>query len=76
MKLVDGSVVQVTDINSTNVYVTKYTLDGECIDIDIHPKKNEIEVDCWENVLIKCKYLHQLKNMYYAITGKELEVKL
>ena len=24
--------------------------------------------------LIFCKYLHQLQNMYYAITGKELEI--
>lgn len=25
---------------------------------------------------IKCKYLHQLQNLYFALTGKELEVKL
>lgn len=27
-------------------------------------------------VIIRCLYLHQLQNMYYAITGEELEVKL
>ena len=31
VKLVDGSVVQISDINSTTVYVTKYTLDKEGI---------------------------------------------
>ena len=53
-----------------------WEMDGECIDINIHPKEIGIEVDYWENSLIKCKYLHQLQNMYYAITGEELEVKL
>ena len=51
-------------------------MDRECIDINISPKEIGIEVDCWENSLIKCNYLHQLQNMHYAITGKELEVKL
>lgn len=31
VKLVDGSVVQISDINSTNVYVNKYTLSKEGI---------------------------------------------
>ena len=27
-------------------------------------------------VIIRCKYLHQLQNMYYAVTQKELEVNI
>ena len=27
-------------------------------------------------VIIRCLYLHQLQNMYYSITGEELEAKL
>jgi len=26
--------------------------------------------------IAKCKYLHQLQNLYFALTGKELEVEL
>lgn len=26
--------------------------------------------------IAKCKYLHQLQNLYFALTGEELEVKL
>lgn len=28
------------------------------------------------SIKVECKYLHQLQNLYYSVTGKELEVKL
>lgn len=28
----------------------------------------------WVNLRINCKYVHQLQNLYFALTGKELEL--
>ena len=30
----------------------------------------------WGNINVELKYLHQLQNLYFALTGEELEIKL
>lgn len=44
--------------------------------IDVIIDKNRIGIypNFLSGMLIICKYLHQLQNMYYAITGEELEI--
>ena len=37
-------------------------------------KKFKFEVDIY--IDLELKYLHQLQNLYFVLTGKELEVKL
>jgi len=31
---------------------------------------------CWDNFIKDIKHLHQLQNLYFALTGQELDVKL
>jgi len=57
-----------------------YTECGEVYRLDFY--KITIEDDrfffgIWNNmeVLIEFKYVHQLQNLYFALTGKELEIK-
>jgi hypothetical protein len=40
-------------------------------DVEIHPFCTN-DKDCW----VKIKYLHQLQNLYFALTGEELNVEL
>ena len=44
------------------------------IDVIIDKKRIGIYPNFLSRILIICKYLHQLQNMYYAITGEELEI--
>ena len=38
---------------------------------------NSIEIDInGEVLIINCKYVHELQNIYFALTGEELELKL
>jgi hypothetical protein len=30
----------------------------------------------WNSFQLKCQYLHQLQNLYFALTGEELEISL
>jgi hypothetical protein len=51
----------------------RYTLNGLVI---IHDLKNNIFlVDNFKNNLVYLKYVHQLQNLYFALTDKELEIK-
>ena len=34
------------------------------------------KVPMWMGVKINCHYLHQLQNLYFALTGKELNIEL
>lgn len=34
----------------------------------------DVFIDCWEN--IRVRYLHQLQNLYFALTSHELTIKL
>jgi hypothetical protein len=40
-------------------------------DIEIHPFCTN-DQDCW----VKIKYVHQLQNLYFALTGEELNIEL
>jgi hypothetical protein len=46
--------------------------DGFWIQIE---KQLESDYVC-ERLKVNCKYLHQLQNLYYSLTGQELEVNL
>ena len=38
---------------------------------------NSIEIDInGEVLIINCKYVHELQNIYFALTGEELELKV
>jgi len=45
-------------------------------------RDEEIHVGGWDSCTLgmvyisKCKYLHQLQNLYFALTGEELEIHL
>jgi hypothetical protein len=39
-------------------------------DFDLNQDYQPIDFDC-----IEIKYVHQLQNLYFALTGKELEIK-
>jgi hypothetical protein len=49
-----------------------YKLDLDAINFS--PSRNEFYYNCWEDS--KCpKYVHQLQNLYFALTGEEIVVK-
>lgn len=48
------------------------TKQNNCL-IDIYENGNKTEVN--SRVVNPCKYVHQLQNLYFALTGNELEIK-
>ena len=56
-----------------------YSFDGGCLYIDLLNKcigvAGEEAVTCGMIYYAKCEYVHQLQNLYFALTGKELEIK-
>ena len=63
--------------NSMNFYWNKLIRDN--INISIDPDDGEVWVcDIFDNesiILTEIKYVHQLQNLYFALTGKELTIK-
>jgi hypothetical protein len=54
-----------------------YELRGEELNVNIN-SSGEIKTSIGEDGYFKyehCKYVHQLQNLYFALTGKELELK-
>ena len=37
--------------------------------------ENQDKFVFWSDELVKCEYVHQLQNLYFALTGEELEIK-
>ena len=57
-------------------YSIKYEIDTKTNHINILYKKNRILVFFGMCYLTDIKHLHQLQNLYYALTGEELEVSI
>jgi len=56
----------------SNPYEDRYELEGFYIQVD----KTKGFLDLWvTNCRLDLKHVHQLQNLYYALTGKELEKK-
>lgn len=47
-----------------------YSLHAKCIDI----RKGELQP--WTLIPLSIKYVHQLQNLYFALTGDELTIKI
>ena len=55
------------------MYVSFNLPDGTTID---KLGDNDFEYHVWDNYEKHIKYLHQLQNLYFALTGEELEINL
>lgn len=54
----------------SNPYEDRYEKD----DFHIHCDKTKDSLDLWvTNCRLDLKYVHQLQNLFFALTGKELE---
>jgi len=60
---------RVDHIHGYSFYTLSKSKKNRC-HIDIYPEKTQ-----WMSYSVKhCKYLHELQNLYYSLTGSELEV--
>jgi hypothetical protein len=80
-KTISTGIKHIYPIALTEEWLLKFGFKNKSIDIDNY-KAFHIEFDdklesVWleDYELTKCKYVHQLQNLYFALTGTELEIK-
>ena len=60
------------NVKKTDFYLRPSFIDGFYWGFNMNPKK----LDCELNDVMPLQYLHQLQNLYFALTGTELEINL
>ena len=58
-------------IENDGVY---YTLNGVNIDLDFETFLINNHSDMWDNYGVKLNYVHELQNLYFALTKEELKI--